>query len=331
MPELAEVEKVRHLIESTTLNKTIIKVKAIEDDIVFMNKKPKEIEKSLLNSRVLNVCRKGKIFWMELDSPPHISFHLGMTGRMIVRGKSILTYYRYPDKNEQNSWPPRFHKLLLTFNDNTQISFCNTRRLGRVRLHTDLPSLEEPIISLGYDPYNSMCNYNTFSDLILARKCPLKALLLKQSFTAGVGNWIADEVCYQSGIYPGIYCNKLNNLQIKRIYNSLKSIVKYAVSVSANYNMFPSNWLFHYRWNKGKGNKKNKKEKDLNNYSDAFGNEIIYEQIGGRTTAVVLKLQSKLNGYRMFKNHKKLGKIECYQKKLEMRKKNKYKLIDDDG
>merc|ERR1711991_568595 len=149
----------------------------------------------------------------------NISFHLGMTGRMIVRGnKDITTYYRYPDKNIIDDWPPRFVKVIFTFDDDSEMAFTNTRRLGRVRLHKDLPINEEPISKLGVDPYNSMCSLNEFNKMILKRKCPLKAALLDQSFTAGVGNWIADEVSYQSGIYPGKYCHTLNQIQIKRIY-----------------------------------------------------------------------------------------------------------------
>ena len=41
-----------------------------------------------------------------------------------------------------------------------------------------------------------------FRDLVGARTGLLKGLLLDQSFAAGVGNWIADEVLYQAGLDP---------------------------------------------------------------------------------------------------------------------------------
>eukprot|EP01083_Nonionella_stella_P084864 235010_1 len=327
MPELAEVEYVRKVTERHTLNKTISDVTVFEDEIVFVNKKGTEIKSSLMHSKVTKVCRKGKIFWIMFDSPPHISFHLGMTGRMMVKGHDILTYYRYPDCNKQNQWPPRFAKLVIAFNDHTEIAFTNTRRLGRVRLHHNEPQTEQPISKLGYDPYTSMCSLDEFTRLILKRKCPLKAALLNQSFTAGVGNWIADEVCYQSGVHPGVYCHTLHHVQIKRIYESLQSITKYAVSVDADYDQFPSNWLFHYRWNKGKKAKRKQKDDDDRKdytplHTDCFGNEIVYEQIGGRTTAIVLELQSKKNGYRVFDHSTQIGKIETVKETLKMNEKH---------
>ena len=50
---------------------------------------------------------------------------------------------------------------------------------------------EPPISSLGFDPILSMPTIEDFSASILKRSCPIKALLLDQSFSAGVGNWIA--------------------------------------------------------------------------------------------------------------------------------------------
>lgn len=363
MPELPEVEKVRSLTEKYALNKVITDVLAFEDEIVFVKKKAAAISRALKNAKVIAVRRKGKIFWIETEGGSNVSFHLGMTGRMIVRGNGLpLQYYRYPDKNKNGDWPPRFAKLVFTFDDGTEMAYTNTRRLGRVRLHEDNPLNEEPISLLGIDPLNGMCSLSEFTEIVLRRKCPLKAALLNQSIIAGVGNWIADEVCYQSGVYNGIYCNLLTAKQIERIYDSLQSIVRFAVNVEAVYSKFPSNWLFHYRWNKAKKSPKRKNntksrtkkkrnsnsktrkrdsdgddtmddseetEEFKNHHSDSFGNAIVYETIGSRTTAVVYALQSKGSGYRVFKNERKVGPIRSYKTKIARRSKNKCPLIED--
>ena len=362
MPELPEVEKVRSLTEKYALNKVITKVKAFEDEIVFVQKTASSIERALENAKVTAVRRKGKIFWMETEGGSNVSFHLGMTGRMLVRGNGLpLQYYRYPDKNENGDWPPRFAKLVLTMDDGTEMAYTNTRRLGRVRLHRRCPSAEEPISLLGIDPLNAMCSRSEFAEILLRRKCPLKAALLNQSIIAGVGNWIADEVCYQSGVYNGKYCNLLTPTQIERLYHSLQHIVSFAVSVEANYSKFPSNWLFHYRWNKAKKSPKRKNttksatkskaqsarngkksksaegaKSDHNDVSDefknahcdSFANAITYEQVGGRTTAVVYALQSKGSGFRMFQNERKVGPITTYKAKVKRRGTNRCPLIE---
>ena len=69
-----------------------------------------------------------------------------------------------------------------------QLAFCDARRLGRIRLCT---SPIDAIANLGFDPILSMPSLDDFSVAIRKRKCTIKALLLDQSFSAGVGNWVA--------------------------------------------------------------------------------------------------------------------------------------------
>jgi formamidopyrimidine-DNA glycosylase len=74
-----------------------------------------------------------------------------------------------------------------------ELAFMDARRLGRVRLCTS-PLTEPPISELGFDPILSMPTLDGFTPLVLKRSCPIKALLLDQSFSAGVGNWVAGRV-----------------------------------------------------------------------------------------------------------------------------------------
>lgn len=72
----------------------------------------------------------------------------------------------------------------------TQLAFLDARRLGRIRLASS-PLKEPPISELGFDPILSMPDYEEFRKMVIKRTCPVKALLLDQSFNAGVGNWVA--------------------------------------------------------------------------------------------------------------------------------------------
>lgn len=72
----------------------------------------------------------------------------------------------------------------------TQLAFLDARRLGRIRL-SGSPLSEPPISELGFDPILSMPTLKQFQASVEKRRCPIKALLLDQSFSAGVGNWVA--------------------------------------------------------------------------------------------------------------------------------------------
>lgn len=123
-------------------------------------------------------------------------------------------YYKEGPKKGSNEWPPRFMKVCCCFpphaypltvllqfilhlsgdgdadGTETLIAFVDARRLGRIRLCTD-PRNEPPISALGFDPILSMPSLEDFSKGVKKRACPIKALLLDQSFSAGVGNWVA--------------------------------------------------------------------------------------------------------------------------------------------
>ena len=72
----------------------------------------------------------------------------------------------------------------------TEVAFVDPRRLGRIRLCQE-PLKELPISALGFDPILSMPSKEWFHSTLVKRNCPIKALLLDQSFSAGIGNWVA--------------------------------------------------------------------------------------------------------------------------------------------
>ena len=44
---------------------------------------------------------------------------------------------------------------------------------------------------MGFDPILSMPGIDGFKKDVVKRSCPIKSLLLNQSFSAGIGNWVA--------------------------------------------------------------------------------------------------------------------------------------------
>lgn len=88
----------------------------------------------------------------------------------------------------------------------------------------------------------------SFSTLVLKRRMPIKALLLDQSFSAGVGNWVADEVLYQAFVHPEQGAHTLDEGQVKRLWEKVGEVCRVAVAVDADSTRFPSHWLFRHRW-----------------------------------------------------------------------------------
>jgi formamidopyrimidine-DNA glycosylase len=104
-------------------------------------------------------------------------------------------------------------------------------------------------------------------------------LLLDQSFAAGVGNWVADEVLYQARIDPRRRACELGADEVRALRRELRAVIQRAVAVDADKDRFPRTWLFHVRWGKNK------------NAQTADGYRIEHITVGGRTTAYVPQVQ----------------------------------------
>ena len=152
------------------------------------------------------------------------------------------------------------------------------RRFGRIRTRTD-PRNQPPISKLGFDPLLELPSPARFRELIGPRSVTIKGRLLDQSFAAGVGNWIADEVLYQAKVAPQRRVRDLDDKEIETIRKRLGSVISKAVGVDSVSARFPRSWLFHHRWGRPEDARTNR------------GEPIEITTVAGRTTAWVPLVQ----------------------------------------
>ncbi len=276
MPELPEVERARTLAEAVAGRRRIVSVTCARDPIV-LEAGPARFHRALRGRTVLAVNRRGKHIWFELDRRPWPCFHFGMTGAFRTPGDTPLRLASSPSRPDA-SWPPRFSKLRLVFDDGGELAMTNKRRLGRIRLRAD-PPREPPISELGFDPLLDLPGPSAFARGLARRSAVIKALLLDQSFAAGVGNWIADEVLYQARIDPRRRADSLTAAEAKRLRAKLEHVIERAVRVEADKKRFPRSWLFHRRWGRN------------SEAVTARGQRIEHLTVAGRTTAWVPEVQ----------------------------------------
>ena len=276
MPELPEVETARRAAIAVAVGRRIVGVTVADDTIVFERVSPARIRRALLGRQVRAVRRHGKHFWFELDRRPWLSVHFGMAGGLHTsrrRGVRLVSSGR----RTEPGWPPRFTKLRLAFEGGHELVIADGRRLGRIRLRQD-PATEPPIAGLGFDALRGLPGAARFRELARERAAPVKALLLDQSFAAGVGNWIADEVLYQARIAPRRPARSLSDRELDRLRARLRSVVRVAVGARADSDRYPRAWLFHRRWGSRPG-------------VTVRGDIIRRETVAGRTAAWVPAVQ----------------------------------------
>jgi len=278
MPELPEVEAARLLAKRVAVGRRITGVWCAADPIVFEGVSPARVRRALLGRRVVAVRRHGKHLWLELDRRPWPSFHFGMTGGLHAPRVPSVRLVSSGRRNPGDRWPPRFTKLRLTLDDGGELALADARRLGRVRFRDD-PPREPPISLLGFDALLHLPPPARFRELLRGRSAPIKAVLLDQSFAAGVGNWIADEVLYQAGIDPRRRAHRLSEAEVRRLRAKIGAVVTTAVRARSDSDRYPRTWLFHDRWGRSTG------------AVTSRGQRIRYDTIGGRTTAWVPTVQ----------------------------------------
>jgi formamidopyrimidine-DNA glycosylase len=277
VPELPEVEAARIAVTRAAKGRRIVGVWCADDPIVFEGVHAARFRRALAGRRVQAVRRQGKHLWFELDRRPWPCFHFGMTGGFHTPRDGTVKLISSGERRERG-WPPRFAKLRLTFDDGGELVLADARRLGHIRLRHD-PASEPPIGLLGFDALRELPPPKRFAALLRARGAPMKAVLLDQSFAAGVGNWIADEVLYQARIDPRRRAATLSEAEARRVRAKIRIVIATSVRHLNDSDRYPRTWLFHDRWGKKAF------------AMTARGERIRHDTIAGRTTAWVPTVQ----------------------------------------
>lgn len=300
------MEAGRFVVEQYCVNSTICAARLLEqgggpregefDDIVF-DKADGDIgtfSKALMNKELLGVKRHGKQLWLQMrgsgkpkDEVVNVLWHFGMTGSFRIKGEHV-PLYRSRKEKDLTVWPPRFCKCELVFANGISLAFCDPRRLGRIRLRGIDVCQVPPISKLAPDPVLHGLDEVVLSQRLCKLGAAIKAILLDQEkLVSGVGNWIADEVLYQTHIHPETPGNSLPMEKVTELARKIEEICRLGCTHTTGKKEFPDHWLFNYRWEKTASKTMQQ--------MDYYGNPITFINVGGRTSAVVLKLQRKSN------------------------------------
>jgi formamidopyrimidine-DNA glycosylase len=161
--------------------------------------------------------------------------HLGMTGEL---------------RTEESDFHPGRHDHLVLRLKRQALVFRDPRLFGGVRFFRSLPGfwkeLPVAVVAAEFDGKRLQ--------LILQRagKCPLKALLLRQEFFPGIGNWMADEILWRSRLHPAGRGCEISPRQAARLLREIKFVAQEALRIIApDWSDPPQSWLFPHRWKDG--------------------------------------------------------------------------------
>ena len=207
MPELPEVETVVRTVTPHLLGRRIVTARFTSRFVTPGNRA--RLAKRLAGRRIESVRRRGKFIVMTLDQGT-LTVHLGMTGRLLIAGE-----------------PGEHTHGFFTLDDGVLL-YQDPRQFGRIEWSARAPArvakLGPEPLEIGFDEFRAR----------LRRKARIKALLLNQTFLAGVGNIYADESLFAAGIHPLASAARLSAARAARLHQALREILAHAIEMGGS-------------------------------------------------------------------------------------------------
>lgn len=265
MPELAEVEFYRRRWAEVATGRRLTAVLTHDGKKIFRSAPAGAVREALTGKRLLSSATAAKQMLFRFGGSAWLGIHLGMSGELFVADADYA-----PQKHDHLILCSRQHRLV----------FRDPRMFGKVELHVgkSAPEWWTRIAPAILSPAFTVGAVSAF--LRRRAKAPIKAVLLMQERFPGIGNWMADEILWRSGIHPARQAGSLTPAEAHALWRECRQVCRLAMRTIAgaggrlppDLNVhIPNSWLFNHRWEDGG---RCPRTKVL----------LVREDIGGRTT-----------------------------------------------
>lgn len=220
MPELPEVETVASDLRSHLIGRTITGCD-IRFPAIVRHPDPARFAATITGRRIEAVTRRGKYILHRLDGPAEdqevLVVHLGMTGQWRCVAPSTAE-------------PDHLHAIIC-LDDGRQLRYRDVRRFGRLLLGRERELIAaRKLPRMGPEPLDPTFVAASLYRCLRARRAPLKAVLLDQTFVAGIGNIYADESCFRARVRPDRPANSLSRRAAGRLHAALGELLREAIA-----------------------------------------------------------------------------------------------------
>lgn len=231
MPELPEVETIVRLLAPHAEGRRILAAE-LSLPRILLSPAPALFKCILPGQRIERIIRRGKYIILELERSSLV-VHLGMTGQLTY---SPAEYREEPGfvrtitglEKPKGVHPVDKHThLILRLEGGERILFRDPRTFGKLFLVEGPAWPSHPRISiLGEEPLTLKVKSFLKRGFPSESSRPIKALLLDQSFLAGVGNIYADEALFRSGIHPARPVREIGEARMAKLLDSVKAVLR---------------------------------------------------------------------------------------------------------
>lgn len=224
MPELPEVETVRRGLAAKLVGRRLTRVDQRRPDLRFAM--PERLGERLTGRLVQAIDRRAKYMLVRLDDGMVLMIHLGMSGRMLLRGRD--------DQASPPDLDPHDH-LVFETDDGTVVTFNDARRFGMVDLVSDNAIGEHRLLRwLGPEPLDEAFTQAVLSAALAGKRTPIKAALLDQRVVAGLGNIYVCEALFEAGLSPRRSAHTVVGARAARLVPAIKQVLRAAIAAGGS-------------------------------------------------------------------------------------------------
>lgn len=200
MPELPEVETVVRTIAPYLVGRRILSARFSSRFVTPGNRA--KLAQRVAGRRIESIARRGKFIVITLDEGTLV-VHLGMTGKLLSAG------------------PEDKHSYGVFTLDDGMLFYNDPRQFGRIEWG------DTRVRKLGPEPLTIALEQ--FLANLRKKKTRIKALLLNQTFLAGLGNIYVDEILFSSGIHPLAQASKISAARAAKMHQMMIEILTLAI------------------------------------------------------------------------------------------------------
>lgn len=211
MPELPEVHTIASDLKKNLVGYRIDKVE-IEHGYK-VNPNAKDYAQLLIGTTIVKVGRIGKNIVIKLGSGAFLTFHLAMTGRLLLK----------PPKSPKDP----HQKVQLTLSSQEKkvcLRFCDARMFGKTCV-LDQEGVQKLKQKYGPDFVLEVITAEIFLSRLQSKKTTVKNALLEQSIVTGLGNIYATDALWIAKIHPEAKTQELTLERAKLLLDSAKEIL----------------------------------------------------------------------------------------------------------
>ncbi len=208
MPELPEVETFVRELAPDLLGRTITHATVYWPRIIA-TPIAEDFPTLIAGQRFVTFGRRAKYMLFGLHSGLTLIVHLRMTGHL-----NVISSDAEIDKHTH---------VVMTLDDGRSLHYQDSRKFGRLWLVGDVAPL---LRKLSAEPMSDAFTPQWLTERLQGRNAAIKALLLDQSISAGVGNIYADEALHLAKLHPTRTGGSLTLAEIVSLHAAIRNVLQ---------------------------------------------------------------------------------------------------------